>query len=326
MKTFIKNFKLNEKTLDIFCYVFCVIYLLFVILFAINDVTIQNNINREIQNMLLHANAVNKKIEDNKFYNSSQEDDEIISTEPLFTDGKTALLSAYNKTVNSNSFYGEAVGSMSTTTMGITVKVSSFTQVIKYSPTKCYENRANILLETNAPSSLMGMINDLANSGVKRQKENNMIKQYRTGKVYYENNLPVSNYKNSTIQNNVKAPMIAESLYIINEETIQEITYFKIKYKKGVPSEYYVQAVLDPVGSTVNYKQIIREGAKVSSDPVYQSVVVTVIINAKGYVTNVTSIDKCTIEKMGTCPCVMTQTYTIGGFDEEMTFIDKDFL
>lgn len=325
MKINFKNLKLNGKFLDIFCYVFCAIYLVFVFLFAITQATAQNNIEKQIQNMLIYANSVNKKIEDNKFYNSTKEE-EIISAEPLYTDGRTAILDAYNKTVNSNSFYGEAVGSMTTTTAGMTVKVASYTQVIKYSPTTFYDNRANKLIETNAGSLFMDMINDLSTNGVKSYKTNGQIKMIETQNVRFENNLPVANFAGCSVQNNAKVPMIAESLYVINEETLKEITYFKIKYKKGVPYEYYVQAVLDPQKATVNYKEILKTGAELTQEPVFTSVTATVIINAQGYVTNVSAIDKSTIVKMGMdCPCVMTQTYTISGFNEEMTYLDEDF-
>lgn len=326
MKMNFKNFKLNTKFIDIFCYSFCAIYLLFVFLFAYSISSKQNKIENEINNMLLYASSVNKKIEDNKFFNTTEKE-EIISTEPLYTDGKTAIIDAYNKTLNSNSFYGEAIGTMTTSTAGMTVKVSSYTQVIKYNQTTFYDNRANKLIETNASSLFMDMINELSNAGVKCYKSNGQIRRMETSKVYFENNMPKADFSGASVEFNADVPIMAESLYIINEETVKEITYFKIKYKKGAPYEYYVQAVLDPHKATERYKEILKQGASLEKYPVFNSVVATVIINAQGYVTSVNAIDKSTIEKMGMdCPCHMIQTYTISGINEEMTYFDEDFV
>jgi len=324
MRLNLKNFNFNGKFLDIFCYVFCGIYLFFVICFAISDAQFNASVQREIDNMLLQANAVNKRIEDSNFFNSTEEED-VISSEPLFNDGKTALIRAYNNTINANSFYGEAFGTMVTTSIGITVKVSTYTQVIKYSPTKFYDMRANRLIETNAPSALMGMINDLSNKGVKNYKVNGTNKHIESNYTYFENNVPKANFNGCSVTNEQKSPLIAENLYIINEETVKEITYFKIKYKKGIPSEYYVQAKLDTKKSVEKYKDILKVGANLSKDPVFNDVTITVIINSKGLVSSVTAIDKCTIEKMGQNPCTMTQTYIISGVGEEMTYFDEDF-
>lgn len=325
MKLNLNKLIYSKKFIDIFCYVFCGIYFLFALCYIVVDNQNTNRIQNELNNMILHANLVNQKIQENLFFNSTENEEEI-SSDPLFTDGKTAIISGYNKTLDSNSFYGEALGNMTTTTAGMTVKVSSYTQVIKYNPTTYYDNRANKLIETNASSMFMDMINDLANNGVKSYKKNGQINKISTKNVYFENNIPTANFSGAKFETNVKVPMIGESLYIVNEETVKEITYFKIKYKNGVPCEYYVQAKLDPVKSTEKFKEILKTGANLTKDPVYNEVTITVIINAKGYVTNVTTIDKSTIEKMGLdCPCTMTQTYTISGFNEEITYFDEDF-
>lgn len=319
------KFEINSKFIDIFCYVFCGIYIFFFFCFAF--IQTQNNI--EIQNkldqMILYTNSVNKKIEDSKFFITTEKD-EVISTEPLFTDGKVALLTAYNNTINANSFYGEATGTMTTVAMGVSVKVSTFTQVIKYSDNKFYDSRANVVLETNASGAILNMVKDLSNCGVKALCEDGQTYKYESDEISLKNNIPVANFSKSKKINDNNTPIIAKSLYVVSEETILDITYFKTKYKNGVPVEYYVQAKLDPKKSTINYKNILKTGAELTEDPKFKSCTITVVINANGHVTSVNTIDESTILKMGSdCPCKMVQTYTISGVNETITFVDGDF-
>ena len=62
MKLNFKEYIQKKKFLDIFCYVFCAFYLFFVVCLAANETQLKANIQKEINNMLLQASIVNKKI------------------------------------------------------------------------------------------------------------------------------------------------------------------------------------------------------------------------------------------------------------------------
>lgn len=330
MKFNLRELKSNTKFLNIFCYAFCGLYFLFVLLFAAAEVHAENQAERELQNLLNYVAVVNKKVESENFFNSNNNNSNIVSTEPIFKDGKTAIITAYNNTIYADSFYAEANGTMSMVTMGIELKVATYTKVVKYNNTKIYEERANKLRESSASGFILNIIEDLANTGSKNLKVNEKLKYYDAKNVYFENNIPKANFDGSTIKSDDKRPLYGESLYKINEETILSVPYFKINYKKGVPVNYFVQVELDPVKSCDTYGKTLGISAGAVGTPSFSKIIVGAVIDAQGNLTGLTTSDTCTITKdtplgVKACPCVMTQTYAISGVNQEMTFEYEGF-
>lgn len=323
MKINLDFIKANKKTLNIFTYIICSLYLLTIICFVFVDYNTNLGIENRIEEMMLHAESVNRKIEENLIFEGSNEDGNI-STEPLFTDGKTALITAYNNAINSKSYYIEAIGSMTMNmqSMGISLKIATNTQIYKYSENKLLENRINMVLESNA-GMFDSLVKSLGNNCVKTLKENGNNVRLKTSNVYLENNLPQANYSNAKREQNVEQMMVGENLYIINEDTVKEITYFKIKYKNGVPYEYHIQANMD-IKCAEKFAEVIRDGAEAASIK-YNSCTILAVVGANGNIKSLTAIDDATIDKMGmSCPLKQSQTIVISGTNEEITYVDKD--
>lgn len=327
MITKLKKILKNKKFLDIFSYIFCAIYFIFVFCYALNNVLTINNYENEFNNLLNYANSYNQKISNHNFFNQTNKEN-IVNAEPLFSDGKTALISAFNKTMNSNSFYVETTGTMSTNTIGIDVKVATHIQVVRYSNNKIYECRSNKLLETNA-GSLLGIVENNSNKCTKVLKDNSVFRGYKTDKVSFVNNIPVGNYSGTPMIHNPDTPLLSENLYVINENTIKEITYFSVKYKDGLPVNYFVQAELDTKKAVEKYGAVLKQCSGALEDPVFNKCLITAVIDAYGYVTGLTTIDNCVLvmDILGgvTCPCVFTQTYAFSGIGETMTFVPEGF-
>lgn len=331
MKFNLRKITKNSKFLDIFSYAFCGLYFLFVILFASNEVFTQLQYEKKLDNLLNYVASVNKKVEEEKFFNSSNSNQNTPSTEPLFTDGKTALITAYNNLLKANSFYVEANGSLTTVTLGITVKVSIFTRSIKYNEHKFYEYRANKLIESNASGILQGVVESSSNSGAKMMSENGNVRYYESNNTYLENNIPQLKLENKNLIYDNEKLLYCQNLYTINEDTILSVPYFNVKYKNGIPVNYFVQVELDPILSCKNYGKALQTSIdSIKKLPVFNKIMIGATIDAYGNLVGLTTSD-CCILTMDTpigikdCPCTMTQTYAISGINEEILYIDKDF-
>lgn len=326
------EFMLNEKFVKILCKIICAVYIFFAISFIFVYVNNVNNKERYFNEMVARAEEINKKIEDNLFFKDSNKNDEI-STEPLFSDGVSAIISAYNKTLKSNSFIVDVQGDMTTSVnalgANINVKVATSSKVIKYNNNKDYETMFNKLMETNAPGIIQGFVNESSNKAYKTLRENGVINEYKTNKVYFQNNIVEADFAGCNINRNVNKKLIIDNLYIVNEKTVLKCNYFKVNYKNGVPKNYYVQIDLDAKESAKNYAKVLEQNSNALELPKYESLSISAVIDAKGYVTSMIVSEK-TIIKMDTlggtyCPCSSTYTYIISGVNEQITFNDEMF-
>lgn len=331
MKFNLMKFLKSKKVLDIFSYVFCGIYFLFAILFAFASVLESKQQQQYLDDTLSRINALNKQIENsNMFKKDEDSSDQDEPSEPIFSDGKTALLSAYDKFYNANSFYISASGTITTVAMGINIKISFQDTAVRYGDSRCYNE---LLIKYLDSSSMQSMLEHECQYAEQLYKSGSDINHRETLQVANQNGKLVGMNYSDPANPGRDALFVAENLLIINEETIKEITYFEIKYKNGKPKYYYVQAELDPEKAPVNFAKATT--FKITTFnfgvPRYSKCTITAMIDANGNLFGLRSNDVSEIDVTGpvvgtmTAPANYSFTYAISGINKEITFNPEGF-
>lgn len=331
MRRKLLNFVKSKRFIDIFCYAFCIFYFIFAISVACVNAIDYKNQEQSLNDMLAYMNAVNKNLE--LEYSIKKEDttidEEDIPSEPLFSDGKTALLSAYSEFYNANSFVININGTMSTSAMGINLKVNYVNNSVKYSQNKTYNE---LLVKYLDASSMQSQIDEILQCGKRTLIENGTILQRETFRVKRENST-LKGYDWKEITNEKESYPVANNLMIINEDTIEKITYFKIKESKGKPQYYYVQAILKPEKATENFKNTIAFsiGKMSFTAPNYTECKVTACIDATGTLIGLTCQDVGKVAIEGpivggmSVTCNYDYSYVINGINNEINYVPEGF-
>ncbi len=318
------KFLKSKKFIDIFCYVFCGIYFLFALLFATASVMDSRQQERYLNETLDRINALNKQVENSNLFRKDDTPAEDDPVEPIFSDGKTALLTAYDKFYNANSFYISASGTITTVAMGINIKISFQDTAVRYENTSKVYNE--LLVKYLDASSMQDMMEKEVQYGEQIFLRNNEIKHRETLRVKNESG-KLTGYEYGNIETpGEEKNLVANNLLIVNEETIKEISYFEIKYKNGKPKYYYVQAELDPQKAPINFAKAtsFRITTFNFGVPRYSKCTLTAMIDAQGNLFGLRSNDTAEIDVTGTvsltAPANYSFTYAISGIDKEITF------
>lgn len=318
----------NPRFLDIFCYVFCGIYLFCAICVAFINVGESKRIEQEMNNLLAQVNAVNKAVEKERLFNSTDDNQEEPSI-PLFTDGKTALITAYNKLYEANSFHISINGQINTTFMDIALKVRFANTAIKFNEEKYYNELIIGYLDSSALQKILEEETQFAKRILKENKTVKSIESITT--KYVNDKLVASNfYPSDKIDEDVK--LIAENLMIVNEQTIKQISYFKTKKRDGKVQYYYVQAELDAVEAPKNFSKAtaFSLGKCQLGEPKFKRCTFTACIDANGNLLGITSQDVGEVPVTSplinlTIPISYTLTYVFNAINQEINFIPEGF-
>lgn len=323
MKNNLMKYIKSKKFIDIFCYVFCGIYFLFALLFAFSSVLESKQQEKYLNDTLTRINALNKQVENSNLFKKDETSNDDDPSEPIFSDGKTALLSAYEKFYNANSFYISASGTITTVALGINIKLSFQDTAVRFDNTKAYNE---LLVKYLDASSMQSMMEKEVQYGEQLFLRNNEIKHRETLRVRNESG-KLTGYEYGNIETpSEEKKLVANNLLIVNEETIKDITYFEIKYKNGKPKYYYVQAELDPQKATVDFGKStsFRITTFNFGVPRYSKCTLTAMIDAQGNLFGLRSNDTAEIDVTGTvsltAPANYSFTYAISGIDKEITF------
>lgn len=308
---------MNEKKLNILCYITIVMFFVYTIFYVIFGCVQLKREDQKLDALYDYANKINQQAEKENliFKDDTKNDDEPI--ELLYTE-KTklkALVEGYNKTLNSNSYIAEVNGDLSLDLpLGLYGKVKMRNFGAKYSPGKSFVETINYV--TDSSMAVNGILKSRSQYGEKQIIEGESIMAMRSLNVSYINNQLISNYDGYSYEKSENLSIL-KHLYIINENTVQDVTYFKVKMKNGKPVAYYIQATLDPKSSTANYAQYISN--PIGSFPNFKSVKITIVLNTKGEMIAATSIDEFTASSEGfEFTATLTNNYAISCINEKI--------
>lgn len=312
------NFIRSKKVLDLFCYIFCGIYLFFAIGYVIIDYSNKVNAQNQLNSLITNTNNINSRVDAEKKSKASNGIN-LSPNKQLFDNGKDALISSYNKLYNANSFYVEASGTFVTTVMGVTAKAGMKIKTIRFNENKKYDEKLNYFISA---SGFKSFVEPQTNNGKKILKTFDNYQVYETKVV----NNQIADYSNARFFSSDKEKIISENLFIINEDTINNITYFKIKKdRNGNPLQYYVQAEMNPSLALTDFAKFMEYSAESLKTPVYSKFVVTACIDKNGNLTSMTTSDKSVIVRetplgVKDCPCEVVLNYNVSKINEQIQF------
>ena len=313
-----KNLPFYIKYLNILCYTVSMFFFLFVILLSFLNFFEEKAFDAKINAMLDYCNTFNKNLEINKSEINKNENENII-TEQIYKDGQTAIIKAYNKAISeANSFSINSTGKITLEgPAGLYANIQMDFLLQRYSKIKTYEQIYSNIIDTNVPESIIGRIR----SGLKRVKENNFTQILKTQSVAFKGTGIVADFNNNPERRTSETELFFnDNFYIVNENTIQEVTFFKIKKIGDKIKNYYVQVKLDALPSTTNYAKVIGQQVQ-SETPVFNSVLMTAIIDVNGNLVSFSCTDLFDLKIGGfNCKAATSFTFNISGINEENTF------
>lgn len=285
---FIKFLK-SKKFLDIFCYIFFGIYIFFAISFVGADYSKNKNIELIFKNMQDNAASVNKQIEEQRILTNVSTDEP--NFEQMFFNGKDAIISSYNRFYNADSFYmagkGNLVINVDASIASVVINVGMNVEYARINKNKVYENTGNIL---KSASMLEGTIRPNVNKGTRGLREFDSITHYKSTHLKSDGTYSFNGLSPSS----EPYVFLADSLFIINEETIKDVSYFNVKNTRKGPN-YYVQLSLD----TKTALNAFSEYMMISSDalePVpFTKFILTACIDSNGLPTSINVDANCII-------------------------------
>jgi len=314
-----KNYPFYIKYLNIICYGVSIIFFLFVLLAGISDYSNEKAFDNKINSMLEYCNSLNSSIENNKNQNEESDNIENDNSEQIYFDGKTALIDSYNKSlINSNSFEVESTGKIKLSAiLGVYADIQMDILIERFNKEKVYEEIKANIIESNLPEAIIGQ----ARSGVKRIKIGNSAPQLIiTNNIKFEGTKIVADFTGAGVTVKEDEMFFNYNPYIIDEKTIKEVTYFKIKKVNNVIKNYYVQVKLDPIASTQDYGKVIAQQVGCSL-PNFKSILLTAIIDAQGNLVSFSSTDIFSLVLSGfNANAQSTMTYKVSGINQENTF------
>jgi len=318
-----QNYPFYIKYLNLICFCVSILFFAFLVLTTISTTLEYRAFNNKIDEMLEYCNNLNSSISNNVSNNNNSSNDNIDITEQIYYDGKTALIEAYNKAIEkANSLEIIGTGKIS---LEAPAKLSANIQidiaVQRYSKTKVYEESFTKIIDTNVSFNLLGK----ANSAVKRLKDgSDNAKVLLSRNVKFEGTKIIGDFENLSAQNNVNEKFFNDNFYIINEETIEEITFFKIKKSNDKIKNYCIQAKLNSILATEKYKNIIAQQLG-TNNITFNSIIITAILDAKGNIISFSGLDYFNFNFSGLyCKARCSITYKVSNVNIENNFEYSD--
>lgn len=313
---FKKGIIMNEKRLNIICYMTIVLFYLYTVFYIIFGCVELKREEKRIDELYAYAEKINKQAEkENLIYKNDTSSDEPV--ELLYTEETKlkALIEGYNATIWGDSFIAEVVGDLSLELpLGLSAKVKMHNFAVKYSSTKCYSEGINVVMDSS--SAISGILKNRSQYGEKQIIQNGSNKTMKTTIASYSNGEFKADYTGCSYADSDKLPII-ENLYTVSEQTVQEVTYFKVKMKNGKPTAYYVQATLDPATSTKNYADFLS--VAIGSTPTFASTKISVVLDTQGRMIAATSVDEFTASSEGfNFTAYLTNNYAISCIGEKI--------
>jgi len=309
------NYLKSKKFLDMFCYIFFGLYIFYAIAFVAVDFSNNKNMELKFESMLAYASEVNKKLEADKIINSKKNDEDF-SQEQLFFNGEDAIISSYDKFYNSNSFYMSGDGNLSVVAMGVDIKVKMNVVYVRFNPDKVYEEGTN---KVTYASAFQSTVENNTNKAHKYLRESSITTSIETTKYYSDGN---PDYSGLTPKND-DSPILPDNLFLINNETIKNISYFKVKQtKKGL--NYYVQLSIDCEKALEKFSIYMQKSADTLEPVSFSKFTLTACIDSSGKPTSINVIADCVLH-MSMMGGIYAQTninltLTISGINETINY------
>lgn len=318
----IKNLPFYIKYLDIICYAVCLIFFLFAVLTCFSQYFKEKAIEDKFNAMLDYCNSVNSSISNN-IINGSNSNNSGSSNEQIYFDGKTAIIDAYNKFyVNANSFSVDATGNLILSApAGLYAKLQMDLVIQRYTKTKAYEELRVCPIEGNIPDAFIGRVK----SAVKRLKEGVTNPQvYYTTNAKFEGTKIVADFTNAEYYTSEEELFYNDYYLTINEDSIKEVTYFKIKKSGNEIKNYYIQVKLHPAFATEKYTEILSKQIGCSKLK-FSSITLTAILDGKGNLISLSNFDQFDFSMGFNCQASSSFTFKIIGINEPNNFVYTGF-
>lgn len=294
----------HKRIISSVAYIVSAIYFLFAFLFASSITATEQSKLQEFDRLLARVESVNNSLSGRAptSGNNKSDSEEVVSAEPLYSDGKTAFLEAFNNTFSANSFYCEAL--ISTQSVASIAGIKATTQIdinytgIKFPNNHYYESCISKLIAADdAAKPLENIIKKNSNQGSKQLKiDEEAMYRFDTNNIFIDKRGKLcADFTNVSKRkvNTKKYLLLLQNYYIINENTLKDenVKYFYVKYKNGIPSYYYVQVELSGKEYISKYKYYLKNGSGSITEPNVTSTIVNLVINSKGFISGIIGID-----------------------------------
>ena len=326
----------THKFVNTFCYIFCALYLIFAIAFAFADYNREIHYSKEMNRLVNSALKVNRKLENEKFFVIDKPQIPAQNTKPLFEDGDTAIIGAFEKLYKSKSFVMVLNGNMSiyktilNTDYVFNLAVKD--TIIKYNNNLTYDDLSICYVNGSFPKVFENDVQTYVCFGSKSLRKGKEITSYSNQKSSMIKGEPVTDYTDIKKEVTPEKCLIADNLPIINRSTIKKIKFYKVNYKNGIPTNYYISAEIDSEKANMKLKEAFNISFPGFSytPPIYKTTTITACLDAYGNLIYFGTNDEAKetmITPYGkiTANCKFYFNYVIGGINKNITFKPEGF-
>lgn len=323
------NIKENKKLhfyikyINFICYGLSIFFFLFVFFCAYSISLKEKAFLNKINSMLDYCNSVNSTISNNLDNNQNNTiNNTLDSSTQLFFDAKSAIITAFNNIIDANSFSALATGKINLSAPAkLHATLQMDIQIERYNKTKIYEETLANVVDSNLPS----LITKKFKTACKRIKDGTDNAFVGISKnIKFEGTQIKADYSDGEFFINSQEKFFNDHFYIINEETIQEECYLKVKKENGKIKNYYVQVILDNVKSVEKYKKVIAHQVN-CKEPKFTSITLTAIIDAQGNLVSFSSNDYFSLNISGfSCKANSNLTFYITNINKPNNFVYTD--
>lgn len=322
MDNFIKKIS-SIKFINFVCFIVCFSYIFFAISFVFIDYSIAVEKENQFNTLVAYANSVNQIAQKNKPSENVYNDDNSL---PLYNSGVEAITSAYNNVYNANSFMFTSTGVLSLEVLGISVVANLSYTAIRFEKEISFLENINTLKYTSAPSVLATTIKSMTDNAKKAYKKNGDVFYVETVNI----NGDIPNYSGCSISNNRDMLVFSDSLFIINENTIKNELYYKIKYKGSKIQNYYVQVELDCEKGLVDFSKYFHQTACCVEPPNFKKFVVMACIDSGGQIVALNFNTDVVLKRdtplgIKDCPCSMQLNIAVSNVNKTIDYVVEGF-
>ena len=296
----VDNFIFNVRNLNIIISLLLVVFVItFSVAYSREEARVRTE-NESYANMLkdieeYQLNVIYSKVSPNNGYTDSSKEYE----NPIFSDAKEAVLTAFNKFNTYTSYEIESNGVSNALAVGqnVEIKISSLT--VKYNSRFEYEKTCRVETKTNFGQSDANEIVYKNGQKYKRDGKN----------VRIENDKCVADFSGSYYK--IDSSVNHLTNYIINENTIQHKRSFSFVRDKNNRILYYKATVtLDPETSITEYGKVVQEQGG-TSFPVFSKIQLSCIIDRDGNLVSYENTEVMTVTKQVIFNITTTVTNTM---------------